>query len=122
MKSVEELKTFAAKAKSAMEERDAAHSYRVTVGLATCGIAAGAKPVLEALQKAAKDYPCVVVQTGCIGMCVLEPLVEVYDRNNEKVTYVHMNVEKALEVLEKHIKNGEIVEAYTVNALNKEMA
>jgi len=122
MKSVDELKTFAAKAKNAMEDRDAAHSYRIVVGMATCGIAAGARPVLEALQKAVKDYPCVVVQTGCIGMCVLEPLVEVYNSANEKVTYIHMNVEKALEVLEKHIKNGEIVEQYTVNSLNQEVA
>jgi NADP-reducing hydrogenase subunit HndB len=120
MKSLDELKALREKAKQALEARDQQHKYRLVVGMATCGIAAGAKPIFEALKLAAPNYPCTVVQTGCIGMCTLEPIVEVYDEHNEKVTYVKMDPEKALKVLESHIKNGEIVEEYTVNAVNKE--
>ena len=120
MKSIDELKALRDQAKKALEDRDAAHKYRIVVGMATCGIAAGARPIFEALKKEAADnYPCVVVQTGCIGMCTLEPIVEVYDQNNEKTTYILMNPEKALEVLKRHIQGDEIVEEYTVNSVNK---
>lgn len=120
IKSLSELQEFHRQEKKLLEERSADHKYRIVVGMASCGIAAGAKPVYDALvTEAANDYPCDIVLTGCIGMCTLEPIVEVYDANNEKTTYVLMNEEKALEVLKRHIKGDEIVEEYTVNAVNK---
>ena len=90
--------------------------------MATCGIAAGARPVLNRLveETAAKNYNCVVTQTGCIGMCVYEPIVEVYGKDGSHTTYVHMTPAKAEKVLEQHVGKGEIVEEYTVEAAKKE--
>ena len=121
IKSLSELNELRAQEKELLEKRSDDHKYRIVVGMASCGIAAGAKPVYEALlAEAANGYPCDVVMTGCIGMCTLEPIVEVYDLNNEKTTYIFMNEEKALEVLKRHIKGDEIVEEYTVSAVSEE--
>ncbi|MGD9568570.1 MAG: NADH-quinone oxidoreductase subunit NuoF [Sedimentibacter sp.] len=82
------------------------NEIRIVVGMATCGISAGAKPVLDALVKEveSKNLSNVkVVQTGCIGMCTYEPIVEVYAPNKTKVTYTHVNAEKAKQIVEEHI-------------------
>ena len=90
---------------------------RVVVGMATCGIAAGARPVMlefvEELKRRGLEN-VTVAQTGCIGMCRLEPMVEVYVKDQEKVTYVHMNPEKVARVVTEHIVNGRPVEEYTI--------
>ena len=92
---------------------------RVVVGMATCGIAAGARPVMnEFMEEIAKrnlDH-VTVTQTGCIGMCRLEPIVEVYEPDKEKVTYVKMTPEKVARVVAEHIVNGKPVAEYTVGA------
>ncbi|MBE5777145.1 MAG: (2Fe-2S) ferredoxin domain-containing protein [Clostridiales bacterium] len=92
---------------------------RVVVGMATCGIAAGARPVMlefvEELKKRGLEN-VTVAQTGCIGMCRLEPMVEVYVKDQEKVTYVHMTPEKVARVVNDHIVNGRPVEEYTIGA------
>ena len=90
---------------------------RVVVGMATCGISAGARPVLEALKSecALQNLDNVkVCLTGCIGMCTYEPLVEVFEPGQPKVTYIHMNPEKVAKVVEQHLKGGKIVEEYTI--------
>ena len=81
MKSLEDLKKMREAALKKVEMREGGKDYRVVVGMATCGIAAGARPVLNRLveETAKHDYNCVITQTGCIGMCVYEPIVEVYD-------------------------------------------
>ncbi|MBO5098789.1 MAG: (2Fe-2S) ferredoxin domain-containing protein, partial [Clostridia bacterium] len=92
---------------------------RVVVGMATCGIAAGARPVLNAfLQEVEKRKltNVTVTQTGCIGMCRYEPIVEVYVPGAEKVTYVHMSEEKAARVVAEHIINNKPVAEFTVGA------
>ena len=97
-------------------------SARVVIGMATCGIAAGAKPVMKAFSDeiAKRGLNNVAIsQTGCIGICQYEPVVEVYVGNEEKVTYVKMTAEKAAEVIEKHIKGGKPVAEYTINADKK---
>ncbi len=121
MKSLEDLKKMREAALKKVEMRDSEKGYRVVVGMATCGIAAGARPVLKRLveETAAHSYDCVVTQTGCIGMCVYEPIVEVYGKDGEHTTYVHMTPEKAAKVLEEHIGKGHIVEEYTVDAAKK---
>ncbi len=90
---------------------------RVVVGMATCGIAAGARPVMlefvEELKRRGLEN-VTVAQTGCIGMCRLEPMVEVYVKDQEKVTYVHMSPEKVARVVNDHIVNGRPVEEYTI--------
>ena len=90
---------------------------RVVVGMATCGIAAGARPVMlefvEELKRRGLEN-VTVAQTGCIGMCRLEPMVEIYVKGQEKVTYIHMTPEKVARVVNDHIVNGRPVEEYTI--------
>ena len=92
---------------------------RIVVGMATCGIAAGARPVMlefvEELKRRGIEN-VTVAQTGCIGMCRLEPMVEVYTKDQEKVTYVRMSPEKVAKVVTEHIINGRPVEEYTIGA------
>ncbi|MEE1047724.1 MAG: (2Fe-2S) ferredoxin domain-containing protein [Clostridia bacterium] len=92
---------------------------RIVVGMATCGIAAGARPVMNAfMEEAAKRNlsHVTVSQTGCIGMCRLEPIVEIYEPGKEKVTYVKMTAEKVAKVVADHIVNGKPVVEYTIGA------
>ena len=94
---------------------------RIVVGMATCGIAAGARPVLNALveEVAKRDVKGVMVtQTGCIGICQYEPVVEVVDAEGNKTTYVKMTAEKAVRVVNDHIVNGNVVTEYTIGASN----
>jgi len=93
---------------------------RVVVGLATCGNAAGAIPVFNALDAAVKEMGLenvAVCRAGCIGMCQFEPIVEVTVPGQAKVTYVKMNEEKAKAVASEHLKNGNPVAEYTVGAI-----
>ena len=124
MKSLEELLAIKEKAQAQIAARDAEGNdgIRVVVGMATCGIAAGARPVLKALtdEIAKRNVKHVsVTQTGCIGMCQYEPIVEVYEPGKEKVTYVQMTAEKAVKVVTDHLVNGEVVAAYTVGAVTE---
>ena len=121
MKSLEELMAIRDKARASMTDREGTgDSIRVVVGMATCGIAAGARPVLNAFVEGVTAAGLVdtvtVTQTGCIGICQYEPVVEVYEKDKEKVTYVKMTADRAKEVIEKHIKGGEVVTEYTIGA------
>ena len=105
------------KAKSEIQLRSQAADLRIVVGMATCGIAAGARPVMTAFSEelAKRNINNVTVNmTGCMGMCRLEPIVEVIDKDENKVTYVKMTAEKAQRVVAEHIVNGKIVTEYTV--------
>ena len=123
MKSLEELAAIRDKMKQTVNTREAAHdSTRVVVGMATCGIAAGARPVLNAFTEevARRDlHGVLVTQTGCIGICQYEPVVEVTVPGKEKVTYVKMNPEKAVKVVVDHLVNGKVVTEYTIGAVKK---
>ncbi len=123
MKSLEELKAIKAKMQDKVALRTSSGETRIVVGMATCGIAAGARPVLNAfveeINKAGLGDDVIVTQTGCIGICQYEPVVEVYTKDAEKVTYVKMTAERAKEVVEKHIKGGKIVAEYTIGAAAK---
>lgn len=119
MKSLAELEAIKNKMKNqvSMRKDDDANATRIVVGMATCGIAAGARPVLSALveEVAKRNLAHVTVaQTGCIGMCKLEPIIEVMAPGKEKVTYVKMDAEKALRVISEHIVNGRVVTEYTI--------
>ena len=123
MKSLEELKALREQMQSKMNVRkDDSETIRVVVGMATCGIAAGARPVMLAfmdeINKRGLNH-VTVSQTGCIGMCRLEPMVDVYLPGKEKVTYVHMTPEKVGRVVAEHIVNGRPVEEYTIGAAEK---
>ncbi len=120
MKSLEELMAIKNKMQNKVSVRTSAGDIRVVVGMATCGIAAGARPVLNAFVEGVDALglgdKVQVTQTGCIGICQYEPVVEVYEKDKEKVTYVKMTADKAKEVLEKHIKGGKPVIEYTIGA------
>ena len=121
MKSLNDLKKMREAALKKVEMREGGKDYRVVVGMATCGIAAGARPVLNRLveETAKNDYNCVVTQTGCIGMCVYEPIVEVFGKDGEHTTYVHVDPEKAARILKEHVGEGKVVEEYTVESVRK---
>ena len=120
MKSLAELAAVREKMKSEFSlKRDSSDDTRVLVGMATCGIAAGARPVLDAFveeidKRQIKNI--MVIQTGCVGICKLEPVVEIVPPGQEKVTYVKMTAEKAARVVAEHLVNGEIVAEYTIGA------
>ena len=118
MKSLEELKAIKAKMQDKVVLRKSSGDIRIVVGMATCGIAAGARPVLNAfvqgINEAGLGESVIVTQTGCIGICQYEPVVEVYTKDAEKVTYVKMTPDKAREVVEKHLKGGKVIDAYTI--------
>lgn len=120
MKSLAELAALREKAKTEVNLRhDASSDTRVVVGMATCGIAAGARPVLAAFVEEVNKRQVknvMVTQTGCIGICKLEPIVEVFVPGQEKVTYVKMTAEKAVKVVTDHIVNGKVVTEYTIGA------
>lgn len=124
MKSLEELLAIRDKAKAAMTDRGGTgDGIRVVVGMATCGIAAGARPVLNAFvdEVAKRNLKNVTVaQTGCIGMCQYEPIVEVFEPGKDKVTYVQVSPEKVAEIVASHIVNGNPVVEYTVGAVVKD--
>ena len=122
MKSIEELMAIRDKTRKNMTVREDTgdSKIRVVVGMATCGIAAGARPVLNAFvdEIAKRDVKGVSVQqTGCIGMCQYEPIVEVTEPGKEKVTYFKMTPEKAVRVVNDHIVNGNPVAEFTVGAI-----
>lgn len=120
MKSLEELAAIRDKMQNVVNLRsEASDCTRIVVGMATCGIAAGARSVLKAFsdgiqEKGIKDV--MVIQEGCIGLCQYEPVVEVITPGKEKVTYVNMTSEKAVEVIEQHIIGGNVVTKYTINS------
>ena len=119
MKSLAELEALRNKVKGTVNLRKDDHAVRVVVGMATCGIAAGARPVMSAIMEevAKRNLEHVsVTQTGCIGVCRLEPIVEVLVPGEEKVTYVKVDPQKATEIVNEHIVNGKVVTKYTIGA------
>lgn len=118
MKSLAELAAIKEKMQNKVVLREGSNDVRVVVGMATCGIAAGARPVLNAfveeVSNAGLSDKVMVTQTGCIGVCQYEPVVEVFEAGKDKVTYVKMTAEKAKEVVEKHLKGGKVIDEYTI--------
>jgi NADP-reducing hydrogenase subunit HndB len=122
MKSLAELAKIREEALKKVNIRTDRKGTRIVVGMATCGISAGARPVLAALMDAVSDQgldAVEVTQTGCIGVCRLEPIVEVYKEGQGKVTYVEMTPEKAKRIIEEHIVGGKVVTEYIIGAVEK---
>ena len=123
MKSLAELKQLRDEISKQVDLRkDREDGIRIVVGMATCGIAAGARPVMNALHNEVEKRgitDATVTQTGCIGMCRLEPIVEVFMPGEDKVTYVQMTEEKVARVVAEHIVNKKVVAEYTVSAATK---
>lgn len=118
MKSLAELQAIKAKMQDKVVLREGSGEKRVVVGMATCGIAAGARPVLNAfveqVNEAGLSATVTVSQTGCIGLCQYEPVVEVFEAGKERVTYVKMTPEKVARVVEEHLKGDKIVAEFAI--------
>jgi NADP-reducing hydrogenase subunit HndB len=119
MKSIAELEAIRNKTLDEIKMRKNKDGIRIVVGMATCGIAAGARPVMNAFveelgKRQLRDVS--VTMTGCIGVCRLEPIVEVYNADGSKVTYVKMTAEKAARVVTEHIVNGRVCTDLTIGA------
>ena len=118
MKSLAELQAIKDRMKDKVALREGSGEIRVVVGMATCGISAGARPVLaafvEGVNKEDLTGSVTVSQTGCVGLCQYEPIVEVYEAGKEKVTYVRMDAEKAAKVVSEHLKGGKVITEYTI--------
>ncbi|MEG6614106.1 (2Fe-2S) ferredoxin domain-containing protein [Pseudoclostridium thermosuccinogenes] len=122
MKSIAELEEIRRKTLDEINMRKNKDGIRIVVGMATCGIAAGARPVMNAFLEELKKRNISnvnVVMTGCIGVCRLEPIVEVINPDGEKVTYVKMTPEKAARIVAEHIVNGRVCTEYTIGAAEK---
>ncbi len=120
MKSLAELQAIKDRMKDKVILREGSEEIRVVVGMATCGIAAGARPVLNTLVEEVNNEgltgKVTVSQTGCIGICQFEPVVEVFEPGKEKVTYVKMDADKAKRVVKEHLAGGKAVAEYTIAA------
>ncbi len=115
VKSFEELMAL----KERIGREEATDEIKIMVGMATCGISAGAKPVMKALMAFVEEQglkQVKVKQTGCIGICRLEPMFEIFEPGGERTTYVDMTPEKAVEVLEAHLLHHHVIEKYTIGA------
>ena len=123
MKSLAELAAIKAKMQDKVVIREGEGAVRVVVGMATCGIAAGARPVLSAFVEGVANKgltsKITVTQTGCIGICQYEPVVEIYEDGKEKVTYVKLNADKAKRIVEEHLVGGKVVNEYTIGEYKK---
>lgn len=122
MKSLAELAKIREEALKKVDLRKDRKGTRIVVGMATCGISAGARPVLTSMIEEVQKRNLAdveVTQTGCIGVCRLEPIVEVYKEGEDKVTYVEMDAEKARRVIAEHIVNGQVVTELTIGAVEK---
>lgn len=122
MKTIKDLEEIRNRTLERINIRKEREGTRVVVGMATCGISAGARPVLKALveevnKRGLRDV--IVSQTGCIGICEYEPVVEVYRPGEDKATYVKMTPEKAVRVVAEHIVNGKVVTEYTIGSIKK---
>ena len=123
MKSLRELQAIRDKMKASVNTRESTEGkMRILVGMATCGIAAGARPVLNAFTEelAKRDvHHAVVSQTGCIGICQYEPVVEIVE-GDTKTTYVKMDAEKVQRVVSEHVIGKKPVTEFTIGALKAE--
>lgn len=120
MKTIADIQAIREKMKSqiVVRDKDTSNDIRIIVGMATCGISAGARPVFNTLmdEVANRQLSNVkVVRTGCLGMCTLEPIVEVLEPGKDKVTYCRVTPAKAKEIIDKHIVGGNICTQYLIN-------
>lgn len=96
-------------------------THRILIGMGTCGKAAGAKQIFDYLTEMKREYhyPIQICPTGCVGMCILEPMVEVIDRNGQHTVYINVDEQIMKEILHQHIKQNVILDQYTINGVKE---
>ena len=126
MKTLADLEAIRARAlENIAMRKEGSDAARIVVGMATCGIAAGARPVMLAFVEEVNKrnlQHVTVSQTGCVGMCRLEPMVDVIMPGQEKVTYVKVTPEMVGRIIAEHIVNGHPVDEYTIGAADQATA
>lgn len=118
MKSLEDLKRIREQAQAQIKLRTQESNTKIIVGMGTCGIAAGAREALMAiLDELAKRniQDVVVTQTGCVGLCEYEPLVNVVKPGHPKVTYMKVTPERARQIVASHIVNDQIINEWVLS-------
>jgi NADP-reducing hydrogenase subunit HndB len=115
MKSLEELKVLRDETMKKMQMRYVEGGYRIQVGMGTCGIASGAKQVLQAFLENIETHQLknvAVTQVGCMGECAYEPMAEVIDVSGQSFVYCNINLANVKEIVEKHLVGGTPIERY----------
>ena len=122
MVNLETLKNIQQVTYKKMNLIDTEETHRILIGMGTCGKAAGATFIYDYLieMKREYNYPIQICPTGCVGMCILEPMVEVIDKNGQHTVYVHVDEQKIKEILHQHIKQNIVLDQYTMNGENYE--
>ncbi len=118
MKTLKDLEELRKKAQESTRLRESSEGTKIVVGMGTCGIAAGARDTMSAVMDeiSKRDIEDVsITQTGCVGMCEQEPIVEVARPGLPKVTYGHIDAEKARKIIAQHIVNGQIVGEWVIS-------
>jgi len=116
IKSLADLKKMKDELQSKIALREKSENpegrIQVRVAMATCGIASGAKEVMEFLMDACekRGIDALISQTGCMGYCYAEPTIEVTLPGQESVVFGYVDLKKADEIIEKYLKNGELVD------------
>jgi len=116
--SIDDLKRIREEALKKQEMKSASGQKQIIVGMGTCGIAAGARDTMKAiLEKIEKDNlsGIIVTQTGCIGVCEMEPIVQVQIGDAPKVTYGKVTKDIAARIIDEHVLSGNIVKEHMVN-------
>ncbi|MFA0816317.1 MAG: ferredoxin [Anaerofustis sp.] len=120
-KSIQELQEIRKKTLEKIDMRVGKEGYRIVVGMATCGIAAGARSIINKVMEVLESKHIgnvTVSQAGCIGLCRVEPIIEVIDPNGERTTYINMTPEKIERVIDEHILGGKVVKEYTITVID----
>lgn len=117
MLNLEKLNEIKALTLKKMNLIDTEETHRILIGMGTCGKAAGANLIYDYLIEMKREYNYLIqiCPTGCVGMCVLEPMVEVIDKNGQHTVYVQVDEQKIKEILHQHIKQNIILNQYTIN-------
>jgi len=120
MKSLAELNKLKNIAIKNMNAKKNDQGYKIIIGMATCGIAAGGKKIMKAFKDDLKirNVYIPVSITGCVGVCRLEPMADIIDEKGNKTTYIMLTPEKVTKIVQSHIINGQIVSEYTINSAN----
>ncbi|MCK5812044.1 MAG: (2Fe-2S) ferredoxin domain-containing protein [Clostridiales bacterium] len=118
MKSIAELDAIRKKALNNMKVKKENQGYKIVIGMATCGIAAGAKPIMSAFieQLEKRNISVPVSKTGCVGVCRLEPMADIIDDMGNKTTYIMLTPDKVEKIVQNHIINGQVVSEFTINS------
>jgi (2Fe-2S) ferredoxin len=120
IKSLEDLKALRDKYKGNVDMRsniDDVNKIRISVGMATCGIASGSRETINAIVEEVKVQGLTnvsIVQTGCLGYCYAEPVVEVSMPGKEPILYGNIDTKKATEIVDRHLKKGEVIADWVI--------